>query len=151
MGVQIRTASDSDIPEMHRIRLRVRENRLSDPAKVQPDDYRALLGERGRGWVAEIDGRIVGFAVADRTLANIWALFVEPGFERRGIGRVLHDRMMDWLFGSGVELAWLSTDAGTRAESFYRSAAWRHVGTERGEARYELSRGEWVARRNGAV
>lgn len=150
MGVQIRTASDADIAEMHRIRLSVRENRLSDPVKVQPDDYRTFLGDRGRGWVAEIDGRIVGFAVADRTLANIWALFVEPGFERLGIGRALHDRMMDWLFASGVEFARLSTDAGTRAEHFYRSAAWRHAGTERGEARYELSRQEWLARRNRA-
>ena len=151
MGVLIRTASDTDIPEMHRIRMSVRENRLSDPARIQPDDYRALLGDRGRGWVADIDGRIVGFAVADRSLANIWALFVEPGCERRGIGRALHDRMMDWLFATGADQAWLTTETGTRAEQFYRAASWRHVGTENQEARYELSRREWLAWRNGAA
>ena len=145
MGVQIRTASDTDIPEMHRIRMSVRENRLSDPARVQPHDYRALLGDRGRGWVAEMEGRIVGFAVADRARANIWALFVDGAFERRGIGRALHDCMMDWLFAAGAERAWLTTELGTRAERFYRAASWRHVGTENGEARYELSRDDWPA------
>ena len=140
MGVQIRTASEADIPEMHRIRMSVAENRLSEPGRVQPDDYRVMLRDRGRGWVAEIDGRVVGFAVVDRSRANIWALFVAGAFERRGIGRALHDRMMDWLFATGAERAWLTTETGTRAERFYRAASWRHVGTENGEARYELSR-----------
>jgi GNAT superfamily N-acetyltransferase len=140
VGVQIRTASEADIPEMHRIRMSVAENRLSEPGRVQPDDYRVMLRDRGRGWVAEIDGRVVGFAVVDRSRANIWALFVDGAFERRGIGRALHDRMMDWLFATGAERAWLTTETGTRAERFYRAASWRHVGTENGEARYELSR-----------
>lgn len=151
MGVQIRTAAEVDIPEMHRIRMTVAENRLTNPAGVRPDDYRHMLGDRGRGWVAETDGRIVGFAVADRARANIWALFVDGAFEKRGIGRALHDRMMEWLFATGAERAWLTTATGTRAERFYRAASWRHVGTENGEARYELSRREWLARRTGAV
>lgn len=136
---------------MHRIRMSVAENRLTDPTKIRPDDYRPMLGERGRGWVAEIDGRIVGFAVADRTGANVWALFVDAAFEKRGIGRALHERMMEWLFAAGAERAWLTTEPGTRAERLYRAASWRHVATENGEARYELSRAEWLAQRNGAV
>lgn len=131
---------------MQCIRLRVRENRLLDPATVQPDDYRPLLGERGKGWVAELAGDIVGFAIADLSRANVWALFVDPVFEGRGIGRALHDRMMDWLFAAGADRVWLSTDACTRAERFYRAASWRYAGTEQGDARYELSRQEWLAR-----
>ena len=145
--LKIRTASEADVPEMHRIRLSVRENRLPDPSLVQPDDYLPMLTSRGRGWVAELDGTIAGFAVADRTRANIWALFVEPACEARGVGRALHDAMMDWIFGAGVERVWLSTDPGTRAERFYRSAGWRYVGDQHGEARYELSADEWAARR----
>lgn len=146
MSPRIRVAEEADIGEMHRIRLAVRENRLADPAMVQPDDYRPLLGRDGRGWVAEVDGRLVGFAVADRLRGNVWALFVDPRFEGRGAGRMLHDAMMDWLFAAGLGSVWLSTDPGTRAEAFYRAAGWRPAGQHRGEARYEMSREEWLAR-----
>lgn len=143
----VRTASETDIPEMHRVRTSVRENRLADPSLVRPDDYRSMLDERGCGWVAEVDGRIVGFAVVDLARSNVWALFVDPGFEGGGIGRRLHDAMLDWAFAAGAAQLWLSTDPGTRAERFYRSAGWRHVGREpTGEARYEMSREQWLAR-----
>ena len=144
--MRIRVASEADIPQMHRIRLRVRENRLSDPQLIQPADYRPMLTDRGRGWVAELDGKLVGFAVADRTRANIWALFVDPAREGRGVGRALHDTMLDWLFSCGVEKAWLGTEPGTRAERFYRAAGWRYVDTERGEAICELSAQDWLQR-----
>ncbi len=145
--MKIRVAVESDIPEMHRIRLSVRENRLSDPQLIRPDDYRRMLAELGRGWVAELDRELAGFAVADRTRANIWALFVDPAHERRGVGRALHSAMLDWLFSCGVEKAWLSTEPGTRAERFYQACGWRHVDTKRGEAIYELSAHDWLRRR----
>lgn len=143
----IRIASAADVPEMHRIRMSVRENRLADPSLVQPHDYRALLEEHGRGWVAAIDGRIAGFAVADLARSNVWALFVDPAFEGRGVGRGLHGVMMEWMFAAGAERVWLGTDPGTRAERFYRSAGWRRAGGEpNGEARYEMTRERWLAR-----
>ena len=146
-AVEIRVAGPDDFPAMHRIRMAVRENVLSDPARVQPSDYAAILDAGGRGWVAEADGRMVGFAVADLARANVWALFVDPGFEGRGVGRRLHDTMMDWFFDQGVDRVWLGTDPGTRAEGFYRSAGWRPAGEEpNGEVRFEISRTEWVAR-----
>jgi GNAT superfamily N-acetyltransferase len=130
---------------MHRIRTAVRENQLRNPALVQPQHYRPLLSEHGRGWVAEVRGRIVGFAVADLTRSNVWALFVDATFEGKGIGRQLHDIMMDWLFASGAERVWLATDPGTRAERFYRSAAWRYAGTQpTGEVRFEMCRDDWA-------
>lgn len=145
--MQIRLATEADIPEMHRIRTSVRENRLADPSLVQPRDYRAMLVEHGRGWVAESDGRIIGFAVGDLARRNVWALFVDPTSEGRGAGRRLHDVMMDWMFAAGADEVWLGTDPGTRAERFYRSAGWRFAGSEpNGEARYEMSREEWRAR-----
>lgn len=116
----IRQAFGTDIAEMHRIRMSVRENQLSDATHVQPHHYQSMLTDGGCGWVAEIDGRIVGFAVADLAHSNVWALFVDPASEGQGIGRRLHDNMMDWLFRTGVEQVWLSTDPDTRAERFYR-------------------------------
>jgi GNAT superfamily N-acetyltransferase len=124
---------------MHRVRMSVRENRLTNPAAVQRHHYRAML-RHGRGWVCEQEDRIVGFAVADRSAQAIWALFVEPGYEGRGIGRRLHDELVHWLFESGATRVQLTTDPGTRAERFYRSAGWALVGDEaNGEQRYELT------------
>jgi hypothetical protein len=45
---------------MHRVRTSVRENRLADPALVQPHDYRPMLAEHGHAWVAGSNGGIVG-------------------------------------------------------------------------------------------
>ena len=145
--MNIRPALEDDIAEMHRIRMSVRENQLADAAVIKPDDYRSMLNERGRGWVAEIDNRIVGFAIADLTRANIWALFVDPACERCGVGRRLHDTMLEWLFTSGAEQLSLGTEPGTRAERFYVAAGWRYGGRDaNGEARYRMSRRAWLAR-----
>jgi GNAT superfamily N-acetyltransferase len=142
--VHIRIATEADIPAMHRIRMDVRENRLSDPSRVQPDDYRPYLSGRGRGWLAELDGQVAGFAVADLQDASVWALFVDPAFEGRGAGRQLHDVMVDWLFASGAARIRLGTGEGTRAERFYRRAGWQEAGREAsGELRFELSREGW--------
>jgi GNAT superfamily N-acetyltransferase len=143
-AVGVRAATEADIAEMHRIRLEVRENRLGDPRLVQPRDYVELLTRRGRGWVAERGGCVMGFAVADRVECSVWALFVDPAREGRGVGRALHDAMLDWLFSDGAERVWLSTDPGTRAESLYRAAGWREVGRrENGEVCFEMARGDW--------
>jgi len=145
----IRPARQSDIPEMHRVRMCVRENVLRDPSAVTPEHTREMLVSRGRGrgWVCEIDGRIVGFAVGDLRASNVWALFVEPGYEGRGIGRQLHDAMLDWMFESGAERIWLSTDGGTRAERFYRRAGWQAAGMQpNGELRFEMSGERWASR-----
>lgn len=117
---------------MHAVRLAVRENVLSDPSRVQPADYTELLTGSGQGWVALVDGRLVGFGIADAANRNVWALFVMPGFEGRGIGRRLHDELLDWLFAVGAGPAWLTTEPGTRAERFYREAGWQDAGREPG-------------------
>lgn len=149
--MHIRVATEADIPPMHEVRVSVRENRLSDPSHIQLDDYRTMLTQRGRGWVAEIDGRMAGFAVADRERSNVWALFVHPEFEGRGVGRRLHDVMMGWFFETGADGAWLGTSPATRAEVFYKSAGWRIVGREaNGELRLEMSRHDWLFRSSGA-
>lgn len=136
----IRVAVEADIPAMHRVRTSVRENALRDPESISREDYRRMLSREGRGWVCEADGRIVGMAVADLSRRNVWALFVEPAYEGRGIGRRLHDAMLDWLFDAGATHVWLSTDPGTRAERFYARAGWQYAGPEpNGEARYELT------------
>lgn len=138
----LRFATLADIDAMHQLRLSVQENVLADPQRVVAEHYVSMLEQHGCGWVYELDGKIVGFAVADHSRRNIWALFVEPAFEGHGIGRTLHDAMVNWLFERGHEPLWLTTEPDTRAERFYSSAGWHRVRMEaNGEIRFELTYG----------
>jgi GNAT superfamily N-acetyltransferase len=135
----IREAQVADILMMSKIRLAVKENVLSTPGLVTHEDYVEYLTRRGKGWVAEADGRMVGFAIVDLQGHNIWALFVHPDFDRQGIGRALHDNMLRWYFSQTDEPVWLGTEPGTRAEAFYRKAGWRDMGLrENGEVKFEM-------------
>jgi len=122
--VIVREATVHDIAAMHRVRMAVRENRLLDPSRITEADYVAHLTKLGRGWVAELDGAIAGFAAGRATDGNIWALFVDPACEGRGCGTRLHDVMVSWLFAQGLGRLWLSTEPGTRAERFYLRRGW---------------------------
>ena len=123
---------------MHRVRLSVRENRLTSTI-ITEADYIAAIEETGRGWVIESNGGVVAFAVGNAVTGNIWALFVDPKHEGRGHGRRLHEEMTAWLFSSGLTRLWLSTGPGTRAQRFYVAAGWHYIGTVAGgEVLYEL-------------
>lgn len=136
----VRLATEADIPAMHDVRMAVQENRLSEPGRITPADYAAALGPLGCGWVAEAGNNIVGFAAGYRS-GNVWALFVHPEHEGQGHGRALHAAMVSWLWQQGLRQLWLTTNAGTRAEAFYRSLGWRPCGmVADGELRLELER-----------
>ncbi len=142
-AMRVREAVDADIPAMHAIRMHVRENTLSDPSWLTPDVYRAHLRDAGasNSWVCEQDGRILGFSVARRAQADIWALFVDPAHEGRGIGRRLIAAATDWLFAQGVDTVSLSTTPDTRADAFYRANGWqRGELTDKGEVMFRLAR-----------
>src|SRR5215203_3435747 len=98
LNMQFREATVADIKEIQRVRNTVKENVLSDPNLVTDAHCIDYITNRGKGWVCELDNRIVGFAIADLTGNNIWALFIEPGQEGKGVGRKLHSLMMDWYF-----------------------------------------------------
>ncbi len=137
--VTIREARLSDIPEMHALRLSVRENALNDPSSVTHEHYERLLTGKGRGFVCDDDGKIVGFAIADLEASNVFGLFVSPEHERRGIGRSLLDQLVRVFREEQLVTAWLSTDPDTRAERFYLAAGWTPRGfTDSGERRFEL-------------
>lgn len=138
MDCYVRPATVSDIEAMHNIRCMVAENRLTDPQRISVTSYAPFIEARSI-WVAETRARIVGFSALDCVSASVWALFVDPAWEGRGIGRALHDHVL--LFARQRELRRLilSTDPGTRAARFYAWAGWREVGTSpEGEARFEI-------------
>jgi len=135
----IRPATLDDFPRLMVIRHAVRENLLSDPGRVTLRDYQDHLGPIGQTWVHEEDGVILGFSAATRTSATIWALFVHPDHEGRGIGRSLLDCAVEWLWSQGAAQVGLTTGAGTRAEGFYRAAGWREASAADGEINFVLS------------
>lgn len=133
----IRAAAVTDIPDMHAIRLAVRENQLSDSGGVGQGSYVPFV-KAGSAWVAVAGGRIVGFAVLDVGRASVWALFVDPDAEGLGVGRALHAEMIKAASVRGIASLTLTTSPGTRAERFYRASGWSVVGsTESGELRME--------------
>ena len=137
----LRQAALSDVPDIQRIRRSVRENRLVATA-ISDHQVRESITKTGRGWVIESEGEVVAFAIGNVVNGNIWALFVHPGHERRGYGRLLHDTMVEWLFSRGLKRLWLTTEPGTRAQRFYETAGWERVGlTDGGELRYEQGAG----------
>lgn len=140
-----REATIVDIPQIQQVRNSVKENTLSNPALVTDDDCIEFLTQRGKGWVCEVDYKIVGFAIADLQDNNIWALFLHPDFEKQGIGRKLHDQMLNWYFSQNKEEVWLGTSPNTRAEQFYRKAGWLANGMHGDEIKFEMTREMWIA------
>lgn len=135
----IREATIADIPSIQLVRNAVRENRLSDPSLVPDKDVEDYIIRRGRGWVAEEADQVLGFSIVSVIDRNIWALFVHPDHEQKGLGRQLHDIMMNWYFSQTDQSVWLSTAPGTRAEQFYRKAGWKETGIYgKGEILFEM-------------
>ena len=138
--MNIRQATLLDIPAMSAIRLSVKENRLSDPSRVTEQMYRDYLELLGRGWVAEVEGEVVGFSYADKNDASIWALFVSPDYEGRGIAMRLLQFAVDWLFALGHESVHLSTSKDTRADRFYTGQGWTRSLLNDRDAGFRLTR-----------
>jgi GNAT superfamily N-acetyltransferase len=139
-----REATIQDIPQIQVVRNAVKENMLSNPALVPDRDVEDYIRRRGKGWVCVIDDIVVGFSIADLVDHNICALFVDPSCEAKGIGKQLHDLMMNWYFSQTNETVWLSTSPGTRAETFYRKQGWIETGVYgKGEIKFEMKKDNW--------
>ncbi|MDC8756089.1 GNAT family N-acetyltransferase [Janthinobacterium fluminis] len=134
-----RRANSHDIPAMSKIRLAVGENALSDPSRVTEQMYEDYLESLGRGWVAEVDGVVVGFCYANSINSSIWALFISQEYERRGFAKELLNMAVRWLFEQGQGIVRLSTAAGTRADRFYASQGWTRERVAGSEVFYLLA------------
>ena len=134
-----READTTDIPQIQFVRNSVKENMLSDPALVSDKDCEEFMTVRGKAWVCEINERIVGFAYVDLKGNNIWALFVQPEYAEKGIGKTLHNIMLDWYFRITNKTVWLGTSPNTRAETFYRKQGWKETGMHGKEIKFEMT------------
>jgi GNAT superfamily N-acetyltransferase len=126
----IRRATANDVAAMFEVRTGVRENHLSmqqlATLGITPETLPPMLDGDGRGWIADVDGEVVGFSMADARQATVFGMFMRSGHEGRGIGRALMAAAEDWLFATGCTRIWLLTDADpqVRANGFYRHLGW---------------------------
>jgi len=99
-----------------------------------PDDFLAGLSaeERAASWerrirdgvgqvlVLEEDGVVEGFAAFSPS--QLYALYLLPRCWGRGLGRALHDRVVEAMSGGRAILWVLATN--DRAKAFYRRQGW---------------------------
>jgi GNAT superfamily N-acetyltransferase len=111
--------------------------------------YLAGQSALGRTWLAERDGRALGFAHtgpsrdadAAADVGEVYAIYVEPAEAGTGIGRALFGHAVAEMARQGCQAATLWVLAGNqRARRFYEAAGWRPDGTTRVEPRegYDL-------------
>ena len=141
--IVFREANAADVPAMFDVRTSVVENamtweQLADVG-ITPATVAASLMTHRKAWVAERGDEIVGFAMADENDGSIFALFVRPADEGRGIGTRLLDLAVRWLWDRGTSVVTLTTGPETRAAAFYARRGWRDVRIlPNGEVRFEL-------------
>jgi GNAT superfamily N-acetyltransferase len=99
----------------------------------------ADLGQRSL-FVAELDGRVEGYALAgparDHDLPDlageVYAIYVDPAAQGRGLGRALLDAATTELVTAGFEpvVLWAIT-ANAPGRRFYEACGWRADGSAR--------------------
>jgi GNAT superfamily N-acetyltransferase len=125
-----RPVTCADIPALFAVRTATDENNLTREQLTRLGITEESVGEKLRGsykgWLCESDGRVVGFAMGDRSTGELWVIAVLPEHVGRGIGSALLRRVEEWLWDAGCGELWLTTDVDPRlrAYSFYRRHGW---------------------------
>jgi ribosomal protein S18 acetylase RimI-like enzyme len=135
MQVTVRRATPEDAESISAMwevvcaeRVYTAVNRAFTPQ--QERDYIASLSDREGVFLAEVDGRIVGFQSLD-----LWAKYTDsfdhvgvmgtiilPAWRRRGIGRRLAEHVLDFARANGYEKIVIYVRAGNAgAQDFYRN------------------------------
>ena len=90
-------------------------------------------------WIWVENGKSYGFSAGDPRDGTIFALFVDPNWEGRGIGQALLPLACATLRQAGHKRITLGTEPGTRVERFYRRNGWASVGNKaNGEILFRL-------------
>ncbi len=146
MQMLIRVATPDDIDTLFAIRTSVVQNHLSREQMtalgITPQVLADSIREAPCVWIAEVEGRPAAFSMVDRAAGEVFAMFVQPGYEGQGLGRRLMAVAEAALFEQHERL-FLITDGRDeiRANGFYQRLGWSKVDRVEGDdVRYEKSR-----------
>lgn len=107
---------------------------------VTPESIALAINNGPCSWVATDGEDVIGFAMVDLDSACLFALFVLPQHEGRGIGTRLTQACEQALFERHSS-AWLETAEGSRAAHLYRHLGWgNEVDIGGGDIRLEKQR-----------
>lgn len=127
MSIQIRPAETADVAGIFNVRTSVNENTLSvaelADMGITPESVAAMIAAELCAWVAVESETIVGFSMIDQQEGSLFAAFVLPSHEGRGVGRSLVNEAEKQLFAQHAA-CWLETGSATRAAGFYRRLGW---------------------------
>ena len=145
--MRVRRGGEADIEAMYEVRASTRENavpraRLEALGITHASMVESLARDTYRLFIAECDGVVAGFSVAEAADGEVVALAVREGYEGRGIGRALLAEAVAFLRARGVAKPFLYTSprADWRAYHVYRDHGWRATGEvlPNGDERLEL-------------
>ena len=144
--MRLRAATESDFPELTRIRgAGIRSYTSFAPEGWEPPDeneHIELVSERMRAperWVTvaeDDDGAVLGYVAASPALsgwgegepiegtAYLWMLFVDPPHQGRGVGRLLQDSAFDEMRRRGYSRALVRMAEGADSCAFYAATGW---------------------------
>ena len=133
-----REIKESDLDELLIVRSSTDENRLTieelNNLGINSKTTSEKMQHDLKGWLCEVDNRIVGFSMGFAETGEMWVIAVLPDYIQKGIGTNLLSRIEKFLFQHNEEI-WLTTDIDTnlRAYSFYKSNGWQDKEIRDGE------------------
>lgn len=132
--MRIRRAEEKDIPKLVEVYLEGYKG-LEEYAYTHPDDVQAYINWLFRRdvagiWIAEENGKIIGFVASDgnwfskregKVVGAVHELVVLPEHRSKGVGRALMEKAMEYFKSRGLDLAelWVG-DENTPALEFYK-------------------------------
>ena len=131
MPARFREITSSDVPALFDVRTATHQNNMTreelHSLGITVESVREKLEGTYKGWLCEVDGQVVGFAMGDRATGELWVIAVLPEYIGRGIGSRLLRAVEQWLAESGCDRLWLTTDVdqALKAYDFYRSHGWQ--------------------------
>jgi GNAT superfamily N-acetyltransferase len=154
----IRRAEVEDMPALARLHVRSWQaaykgqlpqsflDRLNEDIPRREESWRRILlkptGEAEQVWVTVQDGSITGFLYlcpnhdkdADRETGELGAIYLDPGYWGRGIGKNLMEKAVEELKALGFKQATLWVlETNERARRFYEVLGWRADGATKKE------------------
>lgn len=132
MSITFHKLTEQHLKDVYDIRFSVHEN-LVHGHQIQYLQREQALDDirQGGGWICKKNNDCVGYGLGIFIPEPlIGGLFVKPDYHHKGIGSHLLSLVTTWFFEQDTAEISLTTDAGSKAERFYRQRGWQPAGVD---------------------